>query len=434
MSITGSQQAYKQARAGLARSGTTRSDYFTTRHFIGLIGGTDRSANIEKGTFALRDVLNDQPDTCSMEVYGFTPTVGQALIMATGANDNRIFGGTIVSTESLPVTAAALERWRINATDYTWLFNRRRVSGRFAAQAADVLVRSLVATYASTFGVRHVQTGAPTIEVSAYSGALFADVMTDLCARASTSALKWSWYLDAYQDVHFFSSEPGATAPADITTSNLTYEQFYWRPTIDQVRTRVYVQGGGGRTAAVATGATTIPVDECGWYQAAGGQVIIDAQVITYTGRSASSGPGDLTGVSGVSFDILDGVGVNLWITVNDTAAQTALAALEGGDGIREGYLRNGSLGYASCVELGEQELALRANPDNLGRYVSRDRRTHSGKTIEVHLPARSITHQAITLQSVTRRYEAPGHWVFEVSFQRVQRDFNRFLNSAVSV
>lgn len=428
MAISGSQQAYKQARAGVARSGTTRSDYFTTRILIVLIGGVDRTANVEKGTLSIRDVLNEQPDTASMEIFGVTPTAGAEVVIATGSNDNRIFGGKIVSPESLSVNAGAAERWRINCTDYTWLMNKKRVTGQFSSQAAHTLAVNILATYAPSFTVRHVQTSSPTIEAIKFTGTLLSDVMSELCRKASTTTTKWNWYVDAYQDLHFFASETTG-GPANITTSNYDYERLTWRPTIDQIRTRVYVQGGGGVTTdPVAVGATTIPVDECGWYLSAGGTVLINSQVVTYTGRSASSGPGNLTGVTGVAFALLEGDAVDLWVTVNDTAAQTALAAREGGDGIREGFLSDGRLGYASCVELGEQELALRGLIDNTGSYTTRDKRTKSGKTITVTLPARGISGESITIQSVTRKYQAPHHWTFDVEFQRVQRNFLKLI------
>lgn len=427
MSISGSQQAYKQARAGIMRSGTSRSDYFTSRILIVLINGTDRTGYVDKGSVQIVDNAKDQQDTCTVEVTGMVtaPTVGQALVIASGANDNVIFSGTIVSAEQPSIARAAVDRWVLSAIDKTWLFTRRLVTGSYASQAADVLVRTLISSFTSGFTTLRVKAGAPTIEAMTFTGERMGDAMTRIANAAG-----WTWYLDQTGDVHFMDSETTAV-PADLTTANRTYWNLNWRPTIEQIRTRVIVQGGGSQTTdPVAAGATTIPVYECGWYPDAAGQLMAGGQVLAYTGRTAASGPGDLTGVGNLTLPLLAGDSVNLWVVRNDTVAQGVLATAEGGDGIHEYLITDGRLGYDACVARGDAELELSSMTENTGSYETSDKRTRSGKTLTVNLPARGISSQAITIQSVTRSYAAPTRWQFRVTFSRLRRDYFTILRS----
>jgi hypothetical protein len=122
---------------------------------------------------------------------------------------------------------------------------------------------------------------------------------------------------------------------------------------------------------ATAAGSTSLPVEDCaqflsggGWAEAPGGQVF------SYTGRSVSSGPGSLTGIpasgpgsltaavragtvsalahltgcAGIVYAINSGDPVNILVIINDAAAQAALAALVGGDGIHEMFISDGTL------------------------------------------------------------------------------------------
>lgn len=423
MGLSGSQMALMQARSGLARSAATRSDYYIGGIAM-TIGGVSRGATIEKDTTSIENLLNEQPDTATLQVFGFSPSVGQEIIMGSGAISNRIFAGTIVRAEQLSVKKAALNRWRIEATDYTWLLNKVLVTAQYPAQSASLIVIDLMAQWAPTFTTANVVGGAPsTPDVFTIKAERLFDVITRL-----GNLVGWHTYPDYNKDLHFFSTET-SQAPLDITESNFAYENFLWQPTIDQIRTRVFVEGGGGGTTApVATGATTLPVDECGWYSGSGGTIVSGSNLVTYTGRSASSGPGNLTGVpatgaGSVLYPIKQGDGVNIWVQRDDLVAQAALAALEGGDGIHQYYIQDQTLSINACQARGDAELVLFSTIDYTGSYETRDKFSRAGKSVVVNLPTRGIS-ATILLQKVRRYYEATGRWTFECSFQRIRRDF----------
>src|SRR5438105_251125 len=106
MPITGSQKALMEARSNIARSGATRSGYFRAFTIL-LINGVDKSAAIWKNTISITKTLTQQPDTGTIKVYGFDPAAAQSVVIASGATDNRIFGGSILRARQLSVRAAA---------------------------------------------------------------------------------------------------------------------------------------------------------------------------------------------------------------------------------------------------------------------------------------------------------------------------------------
>lgn len=423
--LSGIQTALMQARSGIARSGATRSDYYFGSLAL-TIGGVDRAQWVEKGTTKISDILNEQADTASLRTFGtaFTPSPGQEIVIGSGAINNRVFGGTIVRATQTSSKKAGQIFWQLECTDYTWLLNRNLVTKRYSAQAGNLIVADLISSFATGFTTASVMPAAPsTPDVIEFKATRLSEALTRVA-----NLVGWNWYVDYGKDIHFFSTE-SSQAPATIDANNVTYERLEWRPAIDQIRTRILVEGGGGvTTSAVAVGATSIPVNECSWYSGSGGTVNSGSNLITYTGRSASSGPGNLTGVppsgaSSVQYAIKQGEDINVWVVVNDAAAQAALAALDGTDGVREHYVQDRRLSIDGATARANAELTLFKSIDFEGSYLSRDKFNKSGKSVVIDLPARGIL-STVTLHRVVRRYEAQDRWVFDIEFQRIRRDF----------
>jgi hypothetical protein len=179
------------------------------------------------------------------------------------------------------------------------------------------------------------------------------------------------------------------------------------------------VNAAGFGSIASAAGSTSLAVDDCtpflaggGWAQAPGSQAFL------YTGRSVSSGPGSLTGipasgtgsltadvragtvkalahltgVSGILYAINKGDPVNIEVIVNDAAAQAALAALVGGDGIHEMFLTDGTIGITEATARANAELSLRKDPLVTVSFTSRDPSMQSGRDVTLTITSPSIS------------------------------------------
>ena len=182
----------------------------------------------------------------------------------------------------------------------------------------------------------------------------------------------------------------------------------------------------------VLAGATSLVVAGTGPFSSTGGWAVIGngQQVIRYTGVTASSLTGipasgagaiiasigynstvtaapQLTGIpasgaGAILYAILKGDSANLFVTRNDTAAQTALAALLGGDGVKEDYLQDRRLAQPECEARGDAQLALRGTIEESISYVSRDKNTRSGRPIRVDLLAPTSVSATFRIQQVT--------------------------------
>lgn len=108
------------------------------------------------------------------------------------------------------------------------------------------------------------------------------------------------------------------------------------------------------------------------------------------------------SGTGSVLYAIAAGDDVNILVTVNDAAAQTALAALVGGDGIHEEYLQDRRLSETEATARGEALLALRSTAETSLRYRSRDLRTKAGKTITITIGSPTDLSATMKIQQVT--------------------------------
>jgi len=177
----------------------------------------------------------------------------------------------------------------------------------------------------------------------------------------------------------------------------------------------------------VPAGVTEIIVANPAAFSASGGWAVVGngEQVIRYTGKSANAltgipatGPGSLVasvsynstitvapalvGVTGILEQILRGAPVHVWVQRDDTAAQAAMAALDGsGDGVYEHIWSDERRTEASLIQVCDAQLALYGRPLVTVTYATRDLKTKSGKTATIALVSPAI-HEALTIQDVT--------------------------------
>ncbi len=178
----------------------------------------------------------------------------------------------------------------------------------------------------------------------------------------------------------------------------------------------VTISGGSGVLGqsinTVVAGSTSLLVTDASGFSAAGGFLSVSGQTIKYTGKSGNtltgipaSGSGSilstltygaatialpaLTGVSGWSVGLSAGDAVFLWVQVDDTGAQTALAAIEGGDGIHEYPVVDSTIVTAAqATAIGTAYLTLFKNKEQRAQYQSRDTASALGKTITLNFGA----------------------------------------------
>jgi len=108
------------------------------------------------------------------------------------------------------------------------------------------------------------------------------------------------------------------------------------------------------------------------------------------------------SGTGAIVTTIPDGTTVNLRVVRNDTAGQTALALVIGGDGIQETYLTDGALEYAEAAAKGDGLFTARDGVDTAVQYRTYDVRHESGLNIVVNLAAPTSVTGTFKIQRVT--------------------------------
>jgi len=173
------------------------------------------------------------------------------------------------------------------------------------------------------------------------------------------------------------------------------------------------VNAAGETSLTTPAGSTAVAVEELQFFPASGWAEAPGGQLLRYTGRSATSGPGELNGIpaSGIGaitaalrsgtirsiphlvgipasgpgsivYPIKAGDEVYIYITREDPAAIAALAAATGGDGIRIEFLTDGRLAFMELLTRADALLAMRKQPLVTVTFETRDLAVAVGKTI----------------------------------------------------
>lgn len=257
MALSGSDKAYKIARAGIARAGASRSNYYTPIYASVVINGTNRQKYYDPRSVRITE-LNRQVNTATLTVFGFVPVPGQTITIGLGESTNLLFAGRI-ETVTAVYKSRYFERvdYELTCVDYSKALNHKLVTQAFQAQSATRIARSLVADYVSGITTAHVQGGLATVD-----GLAFRMQPVSECLQLLADRIGAKWYVDYLGDLHFYTSESTSSEPEDISpTSNYEWRNLKVTTDYSQIRNRVYSKGGSatliGPRSAVVYGNTT---------------------------------------------------------------------------------------------------------------------------------------------------------------------------------
>lgn len=401
MPITGSQKALTYSLSGVMRAGASRSGYFRAIGALS-IGGTVVTTKGLKPSIRIVDELDASPNTATLTVRGsstFTPAKGQELIIGLGNLTNRIFAGHILtSRRRQPRRNQKKPSFELSCIDYSWQLDWKRVTGKgWTNTAVGLIVADIVNTFAPAFTLR-VEAGLTSVDFQSNHDERVSEVLSRLMKMVGGY-----WYVDYDRIVHaFVNPETDANAVA-LDSTNDHFWDFEYEEDISQTRTRTRVTGGSSTTTAVAAvGATSLAVDDTRLYGASGGYALCGANQITYTGKSTTEGPGNITGIppsgtGSIVTSVAQGETVRVLAIQEDATAATALAALLGtGDGYVEHSIQDGQLGDAAARQSASGDLILNKDADKRLSYKTRDLFTRSGKTISINL-TNAETGQVVT-------------------------------------
>lgn len=393
--------AHYHARANVCRAGVTYAGL--ADHPIAVtIGGTDRTSAMHYNEFRITTSLDGSPSTCAFLVSDFAPTVGHTVTITMGGE--LIWGGTLTERRArVEVLPSGTTIWACQAIDWTWLLDRyARVFLTIGdGTSANTAIRRVLNGFtdpASGFRSGYMPSSLGTVDRLEFSGDTVSNAIRRICASAGCySRLRPTKAIDA------FTTLPTSNALTLATGSDA--RQMVYEQSFSQVRTRTYYAGGGSATTAlVSAGATTIPVEECALYT--GTQVLVGGDVIAYTGRSVASGPGSLTGVTGVDYEIPQGAEVKVLAQADDTTAQTALATLLGSSqsGIAVGWFSDGRLTQAEVDGRATADVQAFKSAIPALSFTTSQRWHEPGKTVAVSITNPFTISDTFRIQRVVMR------------------------------
>jgi hypothetical protein len=137
----------------------------------------------------------------------------------------------------------------------------------------------------------------------------------------------------------------------------------------------------------------------------------LDAQLTTpapTTPVGTFGAPGQLTGIpasgtGAIARPLVVGAPLSLWLQRDDTAAQSALAALEGGDGIHESRIDDPTIATVAAAQAAaDADLKLFNKAEAKCTFSGRDSKLQAGATVSVNFGAPTNLTNTYVIQSVT--------------------------------
>jgi hypothetical protein len=330
MGLTGSQKAIMYALGGVARAGATRAGYTSPKTFVS-VGGVQRSS--AKPTAAdklkdltVRDLLNENPNTAQYSAQGWTPTVGQDVIVTIGSINNlkREFAGQNLNVQQSASNANGIATFQVNAIDYTWGLNKRKVTKRYTATTIGAVATDLMASYATGYTLAVDPTfGAIHLDEISFTNQELTDALSQLVGRGGGY-----WRADYSKVVRLFLTDTSQTQPTAITNSHPTLEDIAITRDLSQIVTRVFVEGmGSAASQGAGISATSLRVDDLSPFPTAG-TVVSGPQRITYTGigyGDPASAPWIAREAPRITWnDVIWADSLNLFVAIGENYAMTS--------------------------------------------------------------------------------------------------------------
>jgi hypothetical protein len=287
-----------------ARLGATRLNYFGP-HKLLTVNGTSRRGNYDDTTWSITDRGRGQGKTLTIELFGFTPVVGDPIVFAAGSLSNRLFTGTITRvTQGRTKKNEGRLVYTCQCVDGVYQASNLKVTTRYANLSASTIAIQLVTFAPAGFGSQFVQGGLATVDEIHFTEQTLPTALQQLADRVGG----W-WYFAVDEagvwQLHFgVGTDRTGVPPEAITGTNPHIRSgFRYAVDIEGLYNRVWCEGmGSSLTVPVTAGFTSIPLEDVAAFSDSGTNYAkIEAhQPITYTGKSSQDGEGAVTsGVPG---------------------------------------------------------------------------------------------------------------------------------------
>lgn len=458
------------ARYGYAYYGQARYGDFQMTPFI-LVNGVDRTADVEFDDDSIEHIMRDRDgrDELSfvLKTGATPPTNRDSVQLAIGAADRLRFNGLVKDCVRENATGgAATSRCGIVAIDRIEIFDGVSITKRWAGTNWHTIVSDVVAAVnaelGTSFTAGSVKTGSPDAdEYIAVAKPAF-QLLQEVAGLASGGGVPWFVRLDWNDDVHFYDTETAADPVRSITEDGTGAINSGHRDVVPvegggiRIRNKVRVHGKGSQTTGtVAAGVTSIAVDDVKPFadlltalgnaeaiageavaglaiagSATTGYTVMGGDVVTFTGTSVASGPGNLTGVpasgdGSVTYSHDQGEYIRIRVQADDAVSRVRYNEI-----IHE--IDAGDDPAALCLARAVADVTLHANPPQGGEFdVYGEIHALPGSEVVVAAPNALGQNATFVVSELVRTWVGAGdvvdtHAVYGNHVRRLQEFWKR--------
>lgn len=213
-----------------------------------LINDEDRSGVVKFGSLTITDKINQAADVCSFTIdqFGsqtFRPHVNDEVIV--NIDGVRSYGGVIVSVDQ-SMDSDKVISYSVQCKDYTQYLDRKLVTERYEDTNVRAIILDLIDRYADDYGfTADANVYGEEFEVTSVA---FNELPLTACFNKLAKLTNYSWYVDSFQDIHFFKKND-EDAPFNLTdtSNNFIFESLVITDDLSQIRNKVKIRGGEAR-------------------------------------------------------------------------------------------------------------------------------------------------------------------------------------------
>lgn len=215
-----------------------------------LIGGIDRTGDMQKKTLKITDEINEKANSCTFGLYdhnGNGAPENEDEIEVT-QNGILIFAG-VISRVSYNQLSNTVDIYRIEALDWTRILDRRLVAATYLEMTDKAIIEAIISEFAFGEGITtdNVAEGVEVNQIS-FNYIPVSQALTEIARLTGRN-----WYIDYQKDIHYFPLAQNQ-APFMIDSDGVHHENLQITKDSTRIRNRVFVRGG--------TELTTEPISE----------------------------------------------------------------------------------------------------------------------------------------------------------------------------
>jgi hypothetical protein len=277
MAIAGSDQALMQCRSAIARSGATRSGYFTTGNAVITIEidgePTDFSPYVVYNGWTLSLNLNDEVDTATIALLPscpVAPPLRSQVKIGLGAINNLVFAGVVLTVQRTRKPGPDPRDWYdLTCIDWTTILDAHLIVAEYPAQSATTTILDIINRFTrGNISTAGVAPGLPTVP-----GMTIVNERPSTVLRRITNKIGGGFWLDANRVLRAWSSTIPSpmqeSSPVPLTDHLSTLKTFRSIEDASQQRTRVWCEGRRttsrlGVPAMAAPAVVLVPLEEAG--------------------------------------------------------------------------------------------------------------------------------------------------------------------------